>query len=72
MAPEDWTQWLDLASLVHNNCRNKTTGLSPNEILLGYKPETAPSEIAQTKNEDAEENIKVMIERRQQAIWAIN
>jgi hypothetical protein len=72
MAPEDWTQWLDLASLVHNNRKNETTRLSPNEIFLGYELETAPSEAIQTKNENAEECIKVMMEQRQQAIWAIN
>jgi hypothetical protein len=31
-----------------------------------------PSETVQTKNEDAEERIRVMMEQRQQAIWAIN
>jgi hypothetical protein len=72
MAPEDWTHWLDLASLVYNNRKNETTGLSPNEILLGYEPETGLSEIIQTKNENTEEHVKVMMERRQQAIWAIN
>ena len=36
--PEDWTQWLALASAVHNNRRNATTGLLPNQILLGYEP----------------------------------
>jgi hypothetical protein len=72
MAPEDWTHWLDLASLVHNNCKNKTTRLSPNKILLGYEPETGPSEIIPTKNEDTKEHVKVMMERRRQAIWAIN
>ena len=41
--PEDWTQWLALASAVHNNRRNMTTGLSPNQILLGYKPQLLPA-----------------------------
>jgi hypothetical protein len=72
MAPEDWTQWLDLAFLVHNNQKNKTMGLFPNKVLLGYEPKSAPSEIAQTNNEDAKKHISIMIERRQQAIWAIN
>jgi hypothetical protein len=62
MAPEDWTQWLDLALLVHNNHRNETTRLSPNKILLAYEPEMAPSETIQTKNEDAKEHIKIMME----------
>jgi hypothetical protein len=72
MAPKDWTQWLNLASLVHNNQRNETMGSSPNEVLLGYKPEAAPLETAQTNNEDAKRCISIMMERRQQAIWAIN
>ena len=72
MAPKDWTQWLDLASLVHNNQRNETTGLSPNVILLGYEPETAPLETTQTNNKDAKRHISIIMERRQQAIQAIN
>jgi hypothetical protein len=29
-SPKDWTHWLAIAMAVHNNQRNKTTGLSPN------------------------------------------
>ena len=32
-APEDWTNWLSIATAVHNNRWNATTGLSPNQIL---------------------------------------
>ena len=32
--PQDWTQWLALALAIHNNRRNTTTGLSPNQILI--------------------------------------
>ena len=39
MQPEDWEQWLPLVSTVHNNQRNATTGLLPNQILLGYETE---------------------------------
>jgi hypothetical protein len=31
--PEHWTQWLPLATMVHNNQRNATTSLMPNQIL---------------------------------------
>ena len=34
--PEDWDRWLRMASVVHNNRRNQTTRLSPNQILIGY------------------------------------
>jgi len=33
-----WVNWLALAIVVHNNQTNITTGLSPNQILLGYNP----------------------------------
>ncbi len=38
MDPKGWTNWLALATAVHNNRVNVTTGLSPNQILLGYNP----------------------------------
>jgi len=38
MDPKGWTNWLTLATAVHNNWTNITTGLSPNQILLGYNP----------------------------------
>ncbi len=38
MDPKGWVDWLALATAVHNNWTNITTGLSPNQILLGYNP----------------------------------
>ena len=69
--PEDWTQWLDLASLVHNNRRNATTGLSPNQILMGYKPTFVPSETPPSNNETVEHRIQELMKRQVQAIDAI-
>jgi hypothetical protein len=71
-APEDWTQWMAMASAVHNNRRNETTGLSPNQILLGYETALAPPEMITSNNEAVEDRIKTMMERRAQAIDAIN
>jgi hypothetical protein len=71
-APEDWTQWLALASAVHNNRRNATTGLSPNQILLGYDITLNPGITQSVTNESAEERIQIMTERRAQAISALN
>ena len=70
--PEDWEQWLPLASTVHNNQRNATTRLSPNQILLGYETELTPTSSPPTNNESAENRIKTMMERRAQAIEALN
>ena len=57
MHPEDWSQWISIASAVHNNWINATTGLSPNQILLGYHPILAPLEVINTDNEAAEKQV---------------
>jgi hypothetical protein len=71
-APEDWTRWLSLVLAMHNNQRNVMTGLSPNQILLGYEITLNPGSMPLTPNESAEEHYHVMMERRAQAIEAIN
>jgi len=59
---EHWTQWLDITSAIHNNWRNTTTGLSPNQILIGYETTLAPSETSPSNNQTAEDRIKDMME----------
>ena len=59
--PKDWSQWISIASAVHNNWINATIGLSPNQILLGYHPILAPSEVIKTDNEAVEKQIKHML-----------
>jgi hypothetical protein len=63
-SPEDWTHWLAIATAVHNNQRNKTTGLTPNQILLGYKLMLHPEEKAPSINETVETQIKDVTEKR--------
>jgi len=70
--PQDWTKWLSIASAVHNNQRNATTGLSPNQILLGYDPLLHPARVLVTTNQTAEDRIMEMITRRKEAIDALN
>ena len=72
MQPEDWEQWLPLVSAVYNNQRNTTTGLSPNQILLGYETELTPTSNPITNNEHAEDRVRIMTEQWAQAIEALN
>ena len=58
--------------MVHNNRRNTTTGLSPNQILLGYKPRLTPETPPPSNNDLAEERIGKLMENRDQATRAIN
>ena len=60
--PEDWSYWVSVASAVHNNQINLTTGLSPNLVLFGYSPCLAPSEAIKMDNKAVEKQVKWMIE----------
>jgi hypothetical protein len=71
-SPKDWTHWLAIATVVHNNRKNETTGLSPNQILLGYEVTLQPKEETLSNNEAAEMRIQNMKEKRVQTIDAIN
>src|SRR5713226_2510059 len=70
--PEDWSTWLPIATAVHNNRKNTTTGLSPNQILLGYETTLILSSFSETNNQTALERTEQMARSRVQAIEAIN
>jgi hypothetical protein len=72
VSPEDWTHWLAIATAVHNNQRNETIGLSPNQILLGYEITLQPEEDTPSNNKAVETRVQSMKEKRAQAIDAIN
>jgi hypothetical protein len=61
-----------IAIVVHNNWQNETTRLSPNQILLGYKLMLHPEEGTLSNNEAAKTRVQNIIEKRAQAINAIN
>ena len=57
--------------MVHNNRKNTTTGLLPNQILLGYEPQLTPNASEPSNNDLAEERVKKLMENRDQATRAI-
>jgi hypothetical protein len=61
-----------LAIAVHNNRRNNTTGLSPNQILLEYDLSLIPSGSSMSNNDLMEKHMETLLEKRAQAIDAIN
>jgi transposase InsO family protein len=71
-SPEDWTHWLAIATMVHNNRRNETTRLSPNQILLGYEMTLQPEEDTPSNNEAVETRVQNMREKRAQVVDTIN
>jgi hypothetical protein len=48
------------------------TKLLPNQILLGYDTQLTPATIGKSNNGLAEDRLQTMLERRQQAIEALN
>ena len=71
-SPEDWTHWLAIATAIHNNRRNETTDLSPNQILLGFKTMLLPVKTSPSNNKAAEQCLNLVHQKRLQAINAIN
>src|SRR6266478_5582122 len=72
MDPKSWTNWLTLATTVHNNRTNVTTGLSPNQILLGYNPTLNLEESLGMMNALIEARSKSMEQNHKNAIWVLN
>ena len=72
MSPEAWTDWISIAMAIHNNRRNATTKLLPNQILLGYETKLIPIGTGESTNEATERRLETMIEKRLAAIDAIN
>ena len=69
---KEWSTLLAMATLVHNNARNATTRLAPNQLLIGREP---PATLAQGEGSDnplAEQRVRQMIERRIMATQALN
>src|SRR6266849_3959275 len=71
-SPESWTSWLPIATAMHNNRRNSTTGLSPNQILLEYETTLIPEENPSVLNVAAEERVQTLMNNRAKAIDVIN
>jgi hypothetical protein len=57
---------------VHNNQKNATTRLSPNQVLLGYEMTLNPTITKPMSVETVEKGYHLMMEQWVQAITAIN
>jgi hypothetical protein len=71
-AQTDWSDWLGIATTVHNNHRNATINIAPSEALLGYTPRLHPTDPPPSLNQHVEDRKQIALERRAQAIEAIN
>jgi len=69
---EDWSDWLAVATLVHNNSANATTGFAPNELLIGWEPPLTTEQGKSSNNIMAEEQAINLRNNRILATQAIN
>ena len=72
MNQEDWSDWLAVATLVHNNSANLTTGFTPNELLIGWEPPLTAEQGESMNNSTAEEQATKLWNNRILAIQALN
>ena len=72
MSSKAWTNWISIATAIHNNRQNATTKLSPNQILLRYETKLIPAGTEESTNEAMEWQLETMMEKRLVAIDTIN
>jgi RNase H-like domain found in reverse transcriptase/Integrase zinc binding domain/Chromo (CHRromatin Organisation MOdifier) domain len=68
----DWATWLPIATIVHNNSRNSTTGFAPNALLIGWEPSLTPDQNVVTSNQTTNDYVTEFQKRRLMAILALN
>ena len=64
---DDWSEWLAIASLVHNSRINATIKMAPLQALLRYLPRLTAETSALSTNQRVEEQAEEMTKRREQA-----
>jgi hypothetical protein len=52
---DEWSRWLPIATLVHNNSINSMTGLTPSQLLIGWEPPITQNQAHETNNQMAEQ-----------------
>ena len=68
----DWSDWLSVATLVHNNSANATTGFPPSQLLVGWEPPLTPKQGTRSNNVTAKQQVENLQNNRTLAIEALN
>jgi Chromo (CHRromatin Organisation MOdifier) domain len=69
---DEWSRWLSITTLIHNNSVNSTTGLAPFQLLIGWEPLITQNQIHETNNQTAEQMAEQLEGNRQLAVQALN
>jgi hypothetical protein len=46
-----WSKYLAIATLVHNNSKNASTSYAPNKLLIGWEPPLTPAQATSSNNQ---------------------
>src|SRR5487761_1760216 len=69
---EDWSKWLAMATIIHNNSKNATTQFSPSQLLIGLDPDLTREQTLSGNNFLAEQQASLLKQWRQLAAQALN
>jgi hypothetical protein len=68
----DWSNWLAVATLVHNNSANATTGFPLSQLLIGWELPLTLEQVTKSNNLTAEQHAENLRNNRSLAIKAPN
>jgi hypothetical protein len=51
---DEWSKWLPITTLVHDNSINFTTGFTPSQLLIGWEPPLTWNQLSEMNNQAAE------------------
>ena len=69
---EDWSAWLPVATAVHNNLSNATTGRTPHQLLIGVTPPLSAEQKNDANNVLAHDQVQLLNQYRALAVEALN
>ena len=69
---EEWSIWLPVATAVHNNLTNATTGKTPHQLLIGITPPLSPEQKNDANNVLAHDQVQLLNQYRALAVEALN
>ena len=69
---EDWSTWLPVATAVHNNLANATTGKMPHQLLIGITPPLSSEQQNDANNVLAHDQVQLLNQYHALAVEALN
>ena len=59
---EDWSKWLPLAIVVHNNSINAMLKTTPHQLIMGIDPPLTPNQRSVANNAAAHDRVQQLME----------